>query len=27
MPFGLVKTPAELRDLLAYVLSENPLPP
>jgi putative heme-binding domain-containing protein len=26
MPTGLVKTPAELRDLLAYVLSENPRP-
>ncbi len=27
MPAGLVKTPAELRDLLAYLLSENPSPP
>jgi putative heme-binding domain-containing protein len=27
MPQGLVKTPAELRDLLAYLLSDNPLPP
>jgi len=27
MPQGLVKTPAELRDLLAYLLSEQPLPP
>jgi putative heme-binding domain-containing protein len=27
MPQGLVKTPRELRDLLAYLLSENPLPP
>jgi putative heme-binding domain-containing protein len=27
MPGGLVKTPEELRDLLAYLLSENPLPP
>jgi putative heme-binding domain-containing protein len=26
MPAGLVKTPAELRDLLAYVLGENPRP-
>jgi putative heme-binding domain-containing protein len=27
MPVGLVKTPEELRDLLAYVLSERPSPP
>jgi putative heme-binding domain-containing protein len=27
MPAGLVKTPEELRDLLAYLLSDNPLPP
>jgi putative heme-binding domain-containing protein len=27
MPQGVVKTPAELRDLLAYLLSERPLPP
>jgi putative heme-binding domain-containing protein len=27
MPAGIVKTPAELRDLLAYLLSENPTPP
>jgi len=27
MPAGLVKTPAELRDLLAYLLSDKPLPP
>jgi putative heme-binding domain-containing protein len=27
MPAGLVKTPAELRDLLAYLLGDNPLPP
>jgi putative heme-binding domain-containing protein len=27
MPAGLVKKPEELRDLLAYLLSENPLPP
>lgn len=27
MPQGLVKTPAELRDLLAYLLSDRPLPP
>ena len=27
MPQGLVKTPEELRDLLAYLLSDNPLPP
>jgi putative heme-binding domain-containing protein len=27
MPAGLVKTPEELRDLLAYLLSENPVPP
>jgi putative heme-binding domain-containing protein len=27
MPQGLVKTPHELRDLVAYLLSENPLPP
>lgn len=27
MPQGLVKTPAELRDLLAYLLSEKPTPP
>jgi putative heme-binding domain-containing protein len=27
MPAGLVKTPAELRDLLTYLLSDNPLPP
>ncbi len=27
MPPGLVKKPAELRDLLAYLLSENPVPP
>ncbi|HEY2840669.1 MAG TPA: ThuA domain-containing protein [Pirellulales bacterium] len=27
MPTGLVKTPAELRDLLAYLLSEKPLAP
>src|SRR5262249_51234749 len=27
MPVGLVRTPAELRDLLAYPLSDRPLPP
>lgn len=27
MPEGLVRTVAELQDLLAYLLSENPLPP
>ncbi|HJT79514.1 MAG TPA: HEAT repeat domain-containing protein, partial [Gemmataceae bacterium] len=27
MPQGLVKTPAELRDLLAYLFSDNPQPP
>lgn len=27
MPAGLVKTPDELRDLLAYLLSDNPAPP
>jgi putative heme-binding domain-containing protein len=27
MPAGLVKKPDELRDLLAYLLSDNPLPP
>lgn len=27
MPAGLVKTPAELRDLLAYLFSDNPQPP
>jgi hypothetical protein len=27
MPAGLVKNPDELRDLLAYLLSERPLPP
>jgi putative heme-binding domain-containing protein len=27
MPQGLVKTPAELRDLLAYLLSDKPKPP
>lgn len=27
MPAGLVKTPDELRDLLAYLLSDNPTPP
>ena len=27
MPHGLVKTPTELRDLLAYLLSERPMPP
>jgi putative heme-binding domain-containing protein len=27
MPAGLVKTPAELRDLLTYLTSERPLPP
>jgi putative heme-binding domain-containing protein len=27
MPSGLVKTPQELRDLLAYLLSERPTPP
>jgi putative heme-binding domain-containing protein len=27
MPGGIVKTPAELRDLLAYLLSENPQAP
>lgn len=27
MPSGLVRTPAELRDLLAYLVSENPVPP
>lgn len=27
MPHGLVKTPDELRHLLAYLLSENPTPP
>ena len=26
MPAGVVKTPAELRDLLAYLLSERPAP-
>jgi putative heme-binding domain-containing protein len=27
MPAGLVKTPKELRDLLAYLLSDNPQSP
>jgi putative heme-binding domain-containing protein len=27
MPTGLVKTPTELRDLIGYLLSENPAPP
>src|SRR5262249_54061456 len=27
MPAGVVKTRQELRDLLAYLLSDNPLPP
>ena len=27
MPAGLVKTARELQDLLAYLLSDNPLPP
>ena len=27
MPAGLVKTPDELKDLLAYLLSDNPTPP
>jgi putative heme-binding domain-containing protein len=27
MPAGLVKTPEELKDLLAYLLSDNPTPP
>ena len=27
MPAGLVKTPQELRDLLAYLLSDSPTPP
>jgi hypothetical protein len=27
MPAGVVRTPDELRDLLAYLLSENPQPP
>jgi len=27
MPAGLVKKPEELRDLLAYLLSEKTLPP
>ncbi len=27
MPVGLVKTPDELRDLLTYLLSDNPTPP
>lgn len=27
MPAGLVRTPEELRDLLAYLRSDNPLPP
>jgi putative heme-binding domain-containing protein len=27
MPAGLVKSPEELRDLLAYLLSDHPLPP
>jgi hypothetical protein len=27
MPFGLVKTPAELRDLLAYLQLQSPVPP
>jgi putative heme-binding domain-containing protein len=27
MPVGLIKTPAELRDLLAYLLSDSPAPP
>ncbi len=27
MPAGIVRTPGELRDLLAYLLSENPEPP
>ena len=27
MPAGLVRSPAELRDLLAYLLSERPTPP
>ncbi len=27
MPFGVVKTPTELRDLLTYLISDNPQPP
>ena len=27
MPAGLIKKPQELRDLLAYLLGDNPLPP
>lgn len=27
MPGGVVKTVAELRDVLTYILSDNPLPP
>jgi hypothetical protein len=27
MPFGLVKTPDELRDLLAYLQLHSPMPP
>jgi len=27
MPAGIVKTPIELRDLLAYLLSDHPTPP
>jgi hypothetical protein len=27
MPAGLVRTPEELRDLLAYLLSDGPAPP
>lgn len=27
MPAAIVRTPVELRDLLAYMLSANPLPP
>ena len=27
MPSGVVKTVAELRDVLTYILSDNPIPP
>ena len=27
MPAGVVKTPTELRDLLTYILGDNPIPP
>ncbi len=27
MPAGLVRTPRELRDLVAYLMSESPTPP